>query len=731
MPNLLDNLGTFFTFQTFSDRGEDRDLARVFHGSLQQHHASLKALNDEGAGVFFTVNEADGKGRKAENITRIRAVFVDLDEPDVNRTFDFALPPSHTIESSPGKHHVYWVLADYMPLEQFKIVQQKLAALLGGDQVCCDLPRVLRVPGFLHLKSEPFTVREIGGNAQKYKVSDIMEWVGDVNLPVPTKASDAAFVEGSRNNDLFLYCRRLRIQGLNDHEVELLGLAQAAACSPPLSESEARTVIASSANYTAIDGAEIARLAGLSILDYQRIRTGAAKAQGIQVSALDKIVQDARKKEETADGDSLFPDVTPWDESVNLVELLDEISKTIKRFITMDGHLADLAALWISASWFVDVVKIAPLIIINAPAKGCGKTQFLKLLTELTPRALACSGATSAALFRSIELYRPTLFLDEVDTMFKENDDLRQIFNAGHERGKNAGILRTVGDDHTPKRFNVFGFKAMAGINAIKFAETTTSRALIMNLRRKKPDESTEILRHADPREFELLRARLARCVLDFSEAVKNARFASSLQNRDYDNMEPLLQVAEVAGNFWPETAIAAASKMFGERDCEDTADELLADIREIFEVKRVDRISLNDLLSTLLQDDEGPWGTYERGRPLTLRQLSRKLAAYGIKAKTARISGKSAKSYEFSQFTEVFSRYLAPALPEKTIRSVTKSLKPSPMLDLACNRTVTEKKSFGYRFIEKPRNVLFMSVPSVTGKGRAFGYKKSCCRLH
>lgn len=722
MSNLLDNLGTSFTFQTFDEKGENRSLTQVFHGGLQQHEKTLTALNTQGAGVFFTVNETDRKGRTAANVTRVRAVFVDLDEPDGNRAFDYALPPSHVIESSPGKHHLYWLLADELPLAQFSPVQKKLAALLGGDPVCCDLPRVLRVPDFLHLKSEPFTVREIGGSGQRYKVSQILEWLGKVDLLEPAKSSDGTtFTHGTRNNDLFLYCRRLRIQGCNDEEVTALALKKASECVPPLSEAEALAVVKSSANYKSIDQAEIQRLAALSPIDYDKVRVASAKAQSIRTATLDALVSDARKVEETAGKNKLFPEVIPHDDPVDLAELLDEISRTIRRFIAIDSHLADLATLWVTASWFVNCVHVAPIALINAPTKACGKTKLLTVLFNLACRAIASSSLTPATVFRSIDAYRPTLFVDEIETILKENEELRGLLNAGHTR-EMARVLRCVaaGDDFALGSFNVFGFKALAGINAVNLAETVTSRAIVFEMRRKKKGEHVDRLRDADPHLFATLRSKLARCAQDYAEQVKLARpeLPDTFGDREQDNLEPLIQVAEVAGGLWPLAAIAAASRMFGERDGEDVADELLRDIREIFETKRVDKIITPDLLYALTADEEKSWATCDRGRPLSPRQLSRKLAAYGIKAKNIRSGAKVTKGFELTQFSEVFARYLPPALSEKQQLPATKSLKPAPILDLVCSGSVAGKTaSSRYKKIEKPGNVLFMRVPNVAGK--------------
>ena len=169
------------------------------------------------------------------------------------------------------------------------------------------------------------------------------------------------------------------------------------------------------------------------------------------------------------------------------------------------------------------------------------------------------------------------------------------------------------------------------------------------------------------------------------------------------------MQIAEVAGGLWPLAATAAASKMFGEREGEDTADELLADICEIFETKRLDRISSADLLFALTADDEKSWSTCSRGKPLTPKQLSNKLKAYKIVAKTIRIGQVTPRGYEKNQFSEAFDRYLPPALSKKTPLSETESLKPAPVLHLACCTSVSLKNHKCNKMIEYPPNLISM----------------------
>jgi putative DNA primase/helicase len=57
--------GSLLTFQTFDDNKnrKNNSLAKVLHGPLKTHAATLAKLQKQGAGVFITVNETDGKGR--------------------------------------------------------------------------------------------------------------------------------------------------------------------------------------------------------------------------------------------------------------------------------------------------------------------------------------------------------------------------------------------------------------------------------------------------------------------------------------------------------------------------------------------------------------------------------------------------------------------------------------------------------------------------------------------
>lgn len=160
--NALDPSGVF-TFQTFPEgpAHSAKSPPTILHGTLKEHAPRLNQLNNAGQGIFVMVNEGDLKGRAAANVIRVRAHFVDSDNGPIEPLLQAAIPPHIAVESSPGKGHAYFLVAD-CPLDKFKERQHALASHFNGDRAVCDLPRVMRLPGFWHLKAvTPFQTRLI------------------------------------------------------------------------------------------------------------------------------------------------------------------------------------------------------------------------------------------------------------------------------------------------------------------------------------------------------------------------------------------------------------------------------------------------------------------------------------------------------------------------------------------------------------------------------------------
>ncbi|WP_292529444.1 DUF3631 domain-containing protein, partial [Methylocystis sp.] len=406
---------------------------------------------------------------------------------------------------------------------------------------------------------------------------------------------------------------------------------------------------------------EIGRLASLDPIAYDAERAPAAETLGCRISTLDKEVGKRRGERAATDAASLCADIEPSADPVNVCELLNDVRATVHRFIVCDKNTATATALWCAFTWCIEHVHVAPLAIITAPEKGCGKTQLLDVIGRMSRRPLFASNITPAATFRAIEAMTPTLLIDEADAFFRENEELRGVVNSGHTR-TSAYVIRTVGDDFEVKRFSTWGAKAIAGIG--RLPETVMSRGVVLNLRRKLKTESVQRLRHSPPRMFEALAARLARFGQDHGSAIGRARpqLPEALGDREQDNWEGLLAIANLAGGAWPQEAMRAALAICGANDREDLSlgEQLLLSIRDAFDQDGADKLSREELLRRLVGDEEGPWATWNKGKPMSAAQFRKRLAAFAIKTKKVRLNAyTTAQGFERRQFEDSWSRYL------------------------------------------------------------------------
>lgn len=172
-----------FCFQVFDDDPDRKDfkLAGVRMGALDQHKRWLANKQKKGAGAFVTVNKIVGDKRTIENVTELRAAFVDADDCEIDwETLELA--PSIVVQSKAGLH-VYWLLKRGENLERFWDIQSALAHTLGTDPKVKDLPRVMRIPGYVHQKAEPFNVSLVHVDTSKvYTIDDLFAGL-ELELP--------------------------------------------------------------------------------------------------------------------------------------------------------------------------------------------------------------------------------------------------------------------------------------------------------------------------------------------------------------------------------------------------------------------------------------------------------------------------------------------------------------------------------------------------------------------
>ena len=204
-----------------------------------------------------------------------------------------------------------------------------------------------------------------------------------------------------------------------------------------------------------IDDDRLTEISKLSPVRSATIRDAEADKLGIDVRFLDA----ERKERRKADGGSRTAErphwtVEPSSAPVFGSELLARITKRIQKHVVMDDEPALTVALWIMFAWCHSAAVHSPILLVSSPEAECGKTTLLGIISLCTPRGMMFVQISPAALYRMIEKWHPTLVVDEADTAFKENNDLRAVVNAGWTRGagvprcnpkhERAGILRDV-----------------------------------------------------------------------------------------------------------------------------------------------------------------------------------------------------------------------------------------------------------------------------------------------
>jgi hypothetical protein len=173
-------------FQTFDDdegRKENEPDVSAKLARTTRSFDALKGYNEKRAGVFVTINEVEGDRRKADKVTRVRSLFADFDGVELPDVWD--VEPSLIVNTSPAKFHVYWLCSDTFPKEEFSDAQHAIAAHFGTDPVVCDLPRVMRLPGFWHRKNDAYQVRIIEGDGRKYATDVLRDWISRITPEKP------------------------------------------------------------------------------------------------------------------------------------------------------------------------------------------------------------------------------------------------------------------------------------------------------------------------------------------------------------------------------------------------------------------------------------------------------------------------------------------------------------------------------------------------------------------
>ncbi|SHI08393.1 Protein of unknown function [Streptomyces sp. 3214.6] len=346
-------------------------------------------------------------------------------------------------------------------------------------------------------------------------------------------------------------------------------------------------------------------------------------------------------------------------------ELLDELRATIGKYVVLPNEEALTAVtLWVAATHIQTVLQHAPRLAVVGPTKGCGKSRVLDVLHETVHQPIMTVNMSTAVLFRVIGKNPHTILVDEADTIFGpkagENEELRGLLNAGHQRNRPA--WRISGPEHKPTPYPTFAMAALASIGDLP--DTITDRAVVLRMQKRKPGEKVTPFRsrYAAP-ELNALRDRLAAWLGPLRGTAGRMAPTMPVEDRAADTWEPLVIIADLADGHWPAIARAACVTMTRYETAQDQQTNLktrlLRDIHRIFEAHgNPEALSSLDLVTALLQDPDAPWAEHGT-KGLNAYHLGSMLRGFEIRPANYRFDkGRQAKGYARNQFLDSWARH-------------------------------------------------------------------------
>jgi hypothetical protein len=360
--------------------------------------------------------------------------------------------------------------------------------------------------------------------------------------------------------------------------------------------------------------------------------------------------------------------------------MLKSVLEKLRKFILSYSCLKDESlvvplSLWIAATYVFETFDAFPYLVITAKIKRAGKTRLKELIGFTCQMPFSVTGASAAALFRSIKDNKPTILWDEAEELSKEGNSLmRQFLNSGYRKGQT--IPRASGEGviewptYCPKAFVLIG----------DVFDTLRDRSIVVEMDRMTPEQAQGMKRFsyetakAEGAEIaEELKSVLAENLESINEAY-NSEELSFLTDRDEEIWRPIFAIAKVldTATYNAKTtnktrsmrALAvdlATEKTSTERykpsaeaeaklEQEEYGLKLLHDMLSIMP-KGMKCISSVEALSRLRKIDVAPWRKYH-GEGLTLNNsaepnsMSALLSPYNVQAKPVRDGKKVSRGF-------------------------------------------------------------------------------------
>jgi len=348
-----------------------------------------------------------------------------------------------------------------------------------------------------------------------------------------------------------------------------------------------------------------------------------------------------------------------------------EVADFIGRFVVVPPEDRLVVASWVIASHMMDSWDRFPHLAITSPEKRCGKTRFLQLLELLVPNPVNSSNISPASIYRLIEANRPTLLLDEAQSLSRRGSEssetIREIFCAGIDQ--KSQTMRVGGPSHEVQKFSIYSPKIVALIGSLD--GVLADRCIQVGLVRKTSQDNVERFRSriVEPLGIEL-RERITEWVKENqSEVQKQYDHLEPFENLENDRMAELLLPMQAVVTVCCPECLPVLEQYATNKEAQEYEQErlspgvlMLQACHEVFHRRGPDKplpfVSTASLIDALVKREEEPWANYRFGKPITPESLGHLLRPYGIHSE--REGRTSPRGYRIESFLPVWGRYLA-----------------------------------------------------------------------
>jgi len=219
-------------------------------------------------------------------------------------------------------------------------------------------------------------------------------------------------------------------------------------------------------------------------------------------------------------------------------------------YIDADPDTQVLLSLWNIGTYFFPLFNAYPYIYLGG-TKQSGKTTVLLVTNNIAFNAIPASNISVSSAFRLIDGLRPTLLLDETDSLSqaKNHPELRQILLGGYKNGTYIYRATQSGPkvDFNVQRFEIYSPKMLANIRGLD--DVLEDRAIPIILRRTKNkvfgDRSSELM--SDDEFFYIRDLCYLNLLFNWKRIKKiyeTMENETNLKSREWELWKPLLCIA-------------------------------------------------------------------------------------------------------------------------------------------------------------------------------------------